>query len=1198
MTESSAAGSRTWTSEQQLAIERREGNLLLAAGAGSGKTSVLVERFVASVVRDGIGVGEILTITFTEKAAAEMRDRIRSRLRELGEDQAAAATESAYIATIHGFCARVLRAQALSAGLDPGFTVLDEHEARRLAAVAFEDALEQLASRGGEAVGLIAGYGPDALRAAILSLHAELRSRGQLHPALPPLDPAPELAPAIAVLRRVAEVASAELAAVPKPGVRVFQALERLQRCLELADGEDLWPAALGELALPRGNGAALRTPVCAAYTDALAEVRAIVAHRRVTTAHRLLDELLVSYAANYAARKRAHSALDFEDLELLTARLLATDADLRERYRARFARIMVDELQDTNSVQMGLIDSLARENLFTVGDAQQAIYGFRHADVELFEALADERRQRGQFASLQVNFRSRPEILEVLNLTFAAAFGERGASRADEGGDSPNAAFGERGASRADEGGGDSPNRAGERFAPLLPGRTSSPADEPCVELLLADKGVDWDSDGLASPWRQAEARILAARVAELIEAGSAAREIVVLTRATSDLRTYERALEERGVATYVIGGRGYWGHPQVLDLVAYLEALANPRDEEALYAVLASPFVGVSLDALVVLAAAAKTGKQDPFSVLCAGADELEALEALEALAAGDREALERFAAWFVAERELVPRLGLEELIDRVLQRTGYDLWVLGRAGGRRRLANVRKLMRLAREHESEYGADLRAFLNAITQRAHGSDVRESEAPVEGEALDAVRLMTIHRSKGLEFDTVCVADLGRARWSLPDVMRVSGDGRFGLRLAEPGTGRREPALHYKALGDERQQSEEAEERRLFYVAMTRARERLVLSGAARLESWPDNNGGTPIGWIAQALVPDFAQRIGEGRGVTERGVAFTLVREATEDAAAATPAVAASAAASAAPPVSPPERAAPAVAPPAIDAPLTLSYSALAEYQRCGYRFYAERVLGLPPGPGSDGPGLRDDVPALGAGTQARQRPAAERGILAHALLEALDFRRAQAPSPEALERICAGRGLRPPGEAELQQLTGLVRDFGQSDLCARLAHATQVRREQRFSFALGDELLMTGALDVVARERFGMLVVDYKTDRLGDSSPAVVVARQYATQRLVYALAVLLTGAARVDVAHVFLERPQEPVLAMFTAAERPELVAELEALTADVRARRFEVTAEPMRAVCSGCPAQGGLCSWAVAMTRRERADQLF
>jgi ATP-dependent exoDNAse (exonuclease V) beta subunit len=1141
------AGARTWTSEQQLAIERREGNLLLAAGAGSGKTSVLVERFVASVVRDGIGVGEILTITFTEKAAAEMRDRIRSRLRELGEDQAAAETESAYIATIHGFCARLLRAQALSAGLDPGFTVLDEHEAGALAGAAFEDALERLATSGAEAIEMIASYGPEALRGAILSVHAELRSHGQLAPALPPLAPAPELAPALAALRRAGAAALAELTAVPTPGVRVIQALERLQRCLEIAEGEDLWPGALLELGLPRGNGAALSTPVCAAYTDALEAVRDICAHRRASSAHRLLDELLGTYAANYAARKRARSGLDFEDLELLTAQLLSADTDLRERYRARFARIMVDELQDTNSVQMNLIDALAHDNLFTVGDAQQAIYGFRHADVELFEALADERRAEGQFASLQVNFRSRPEILEVLNLTFAAAWGER--------------------------------------FAPLLAGRTSPPAQEPCVELLLADKGADWESDGLASPWRQAEARILAARIAELIEAGSAAREIVVLTRATSDLRTYERALEERGVATYLIGGRGYWAHPQVLDLVAYLQALANPRDEESLYTVLASPLVGVSLDALVVLAAAAKTGKQDPFTALIEGAAELESLEV------SDRDALAHFVAWFEAERAMVPRLGLEELIDRVQERTGYDLWVLGRPGGRRRLANVRKLMRLAREHEAQHGSDLRAFLDTVAQRAHGSDARESEAPVEGEALDAVRLMTIHRSKGLEFDTVCVADLGRAPWSFPGVMRVSGDGRFGMRLGEPGSGRREPVLDFKALVQERQQAEQAEERRLFYVAMTRARERLVLSGAARLQSWPDKNRGTPIGWIAPALVPDFAERIAEGEGVTERGVAFKLVREATEI-------VEPAARASTAPAPAPARAEAPGAvpAPPAaVGAPLRLSYSSLAEYERCGYRFYAQRVLGLPP---VAEPALSPSRVPAAERASAPERPAAERGVLAHALLEALDFRRAQAPSRDALERICAGRGLRPPGHAEFDQLTELIRTFGETDLCARLARATQVRREQRFSFALGDELLITGALDVVARERFGMLVVDYKTDRLGDSAPAGVVAREYATQRLVYALAILLSGAARVEVAHVFLERPQEPVVATFTAAERPALVAELEALSAGVRARRFEVTAEPVRAVCSGCPAQGGLCSWPVAMTRRERPDQLF
>ena len=179
-------GARQWTTEQLEAIERRDGDLLLDAGAGSGKTSVLVERFVRSVLEDGLDVGAILTITFTEKAAAEMRDRIRRRLRELGADEAARATEGAFISTIHGFCARVLRAHALAAGLDPAFVVLDAQDAERLADGAFEDALEELA-RGefgthAAAIDLIAAYTAGGLRAAIQSVHGELRSRGERRP--------------------------------------------------------------------------------------------------------------------------------------------------------------------------------------------------------------------------------------------------------------------------------------------------------------------------------------------------------------------------------------------------------------------------------------------------------------------------------------------------------------------------------------------------------------------------------------------------------------------------------------------------------------------------------------------------------------------------------------------------------------------------------------------------------------------------------------------------------------------------------------------------------------------------------------------------------------------------------------------------------------------------------------------------------
>ncbi len=339
-----------------------------------------------------------------------------------------------------------------------------------------------------------------------------------------------------------------------------------------------------------------------------------------------------------------------------------------------------------------------------------------------------------------------------------------------------------------------------------LAAGRPAEPAAEPRVELLVIDKGADWEDDGLATPWRVAEARALAHRVAELVAGGVAPREIVLLTRATTDLRVYERALEERGVPTYVIGGRGYWSHPQVVDLVAYLQALANPRDEDAFYTVLASPLLGISIDGLVLLAAAARAAERDPWRML------REPVQgALDELSDLDRGLLAEFTGWFAAERRAAVRLGVDELIERALERSGYDLAMLAMPGGRRRLANVRKLMRLAREHEAESGRDLGAFLDLVQGRSSGvgaaRDERESEAPVEGEALDAVRLMTIHRAKGLEFPTVCVADLGRMPWQPVELLRIGRDGRVGMRLvsARNRQGRAGARLRRAAQGADR---------------------------------------------------------------------------------------------------------------------------------------------------------------------------------------------------------------------------------------------------------------------------------------------------------------------------------------------------------------------------------------------------------
>jgi ATP-dependent exoDNAse (exonuclease V) beta subunit len=1028
------AGARNFTPEQAAAIERRSGTLLLDAGAGSGKTSVLVERYARAVQEDGVDPAAILAITFTEKAAAEMRQRVRVRL-GLVEDPG-------WILTIHGFCARVLRAHALEVGLDPQFSVLDEDAARELSGAAFDGALAEVA-QSPEGAELIAAHRVGDLAGATLSAYRELRSRGERHPRLPRIV-APQATISAATLGEAATAVLGELGAVADPGVSVAKAIDQLGA----ADFASDWPGDLPDLA---ANANALKTPACERYREALAarreELAGVIARRMRDG----LDALLAGYGAAYEAAKRARGAVDFDDLELLARDVLA------EGHRYGFAHVMVDELQDTNAVQLELVDLVSDgAALFMVGDAQQSIYGFRHADVALFRARGRALSAAGARLALRTNFRTRAEILEVLNGGFAGLL---------------------------------------EDFMALAPGREDVAALDPRVELIIADKTAQWaDDDGLATPWRAAEARALAARVAELIDAGECrAGDVVVLTRATTDLRVYERALEAAGVATFVVGGRGYWNHPQVVELVAYLRALANPRDQEAYFTALISPLGGLSLDGLVLVAAGA-----------------------FEELGLEDAGRLARFEAFFAGERRAALRISPEALVDRVLEWSGYDLALAGMPDGRRRLANVRKLMRLAREWEAAHGPDLAGFVGRLAGRG-GAGTREGEAPVESEALDAVRLMTIHRSKGLEFPVVCVADLGRGPARTGGLVRLGDGDRLGLQISRPGVGSRIEALDYAALRLEATAREAAEQRRLFYVAMTRAQERLILSGAARAGTPPRPDSLTPIDWIAPAF----------------RELAGVRVCELAEDAGPRgrirlepAPAVW---------PIDGPPPA-PVTAP--LSAVASLSYSGLALYERCGYRFYAERVLGL----------AAEGVAATGA---------RERGVAIHAQLAAGDF---------------SGHGW--------------------NETFARIRAAREVRREQSFAYVVAG-VLITGVYDVIGVEADRLLVVDYKSDALRGRDPETVVVEEYAVQRLIYGLAALRSGAARAEVVHLFLEAAETPAAVVYEADERPALEAALAARIAGVVAGDFGVTDTPHRGVCAGCPAAGTLCPVSAELRSRTR-----
>ena len=293
------------------------------------------------------------------------------------------------------------------------------------------------------------------------------------------------------------------------------------------------------------------------------------------------------------------------------------------------------------------------------------------------------------------------------------------------------------------------------------------------------------------------------------------------MLFRATTAMGLFERALEERGIPVHVVGGRGYWGQQQVLDLRHWLAALANPLDGLAVYSVLASPLAGLSLDGVALIGLRARGAGRDPWWAISAalGRDAGERdTELLEQLPAGDRGRLVAFADRFEAERRIAGQVSLETLIDRAVTLTGYDRHLLALPGGTRRMANVRKLMRMAREYEADEGRNLRGFIDALAER-DALQTREGEAPLETEDLNAVRMMTVHRAKGLEFPVVCLADLGKDGRDDDGSLRISEDGSVGLRLAGLGGGAVDSARLERIKAEGRVAAEE-EERRIFYVA------------------------------------------------------------------------------------------------------------------------------------------------------------------------------------------------------------------------------------------------------------------------------------------------------------------------------------------------------------------------------------------
>ncbi len=1194
---------RAPTPEQAAAIEVSGLDVLLEAGAGTGKTGVMVDRYCRLVCDKGVAPEAILAFTFTDKAAAELRQRIRAELArraEAGSERAAKLLSEiggAWVLTIHGFCNRLLAGHPVAAGIDPGFRVLDAPETARAAREAFDEALRDFLEPPADGPQtsdlrtpaahrplesreeLVAAYDIDGLRGIVAGVHAELRSRGEAEPRLPE-PPAGDPVEAIAAAIEAAGQALEEMREGDPKREPIERALARLSEP-GAAPGLDelraLHPNSKAKSILP------FREAIEAAISRTAEAGEGGDAYRHVA-------ELLELFSARFEAAKERRAGIDFEDLLILAARLLER-AEIGEAYRTRFSHLLVDEFQDTNRLQLRLIEALRgpRSELVVVGDEFQSIYGFRHADLDVFRRQRDLIAQRAdaELMELSGNFRSRPELIAAVNLFGTALLG-------------PSYR----------------PLRVGappEKPAdgPISPGMRGISAHRPQgspVELLLTERD-GWDEDGIelepAIDGRTplnclAEARAVAARLRELADDGVDRGEMVVLLRAYTHLDAYEDSLERAGLRPYVVGGRGYWSQQQVSDVCALLATIANPLDDQALFGALASPACGAAPDTLWLLrAAAGKRRHVWPALERAVGVGEAELAEPerLAQIPDSEIELLRGFVTTLAALRERGPRLSLAALIEAVTTETGYDLAVLMRSAGEARFANVRKLMRLAAEFESREGRDLRGLLDFLADRAE-SDA-EAQAATAAEGHDGVRIMTVHNAKGLEFDVVAVPDLSRnllagGRAPLLTLSREQPP-RVGMQLRRLGSGAVN-LYDYAGLCEEAKARDAEEGLRLFHVAATRARERLILSGVVKSEPGRETKPSTPVverlvealgaarDADSTALVPPPEPRPGLNAGFAPSQIAVRVnlpsperaaeLRATRRDGAADRPL------GEGPPPLV--ER-----HPPIVPS-RPLSYTAISAYEECPYRFYMERVLGL----GGDerttsrmpGATASESSVEMGGRPSAREERSAQ-GAAVHALLEWSQTNGWSEPSEELARRHALAAGV-DPDRTDTAALLEPVRDWLDSPLREQIGvGATRMRAEVPILLGVGGTVLR-GSIDLlVERTDEPPLVIDYKTDRLDGSGPGDHAAR-YETQRAIYALAAAESlGAAEVEVAYVFLERPEEPAVTRLDSAAIEAGRKRLENAISQIAHGKFPVAPVEQRTwnLCRGCPALGRLCS---------------
>jgi ATP-dependent helicase/nuclease subunit A len=856
------------TPSQQRAVAAR-GNVLVMAGAGTGKTHTLVGRCLDCIVREGASLDEILVVTFTEAAATDMRQRLRRALEKMSQEnpgdafcaEQLALFDAAHIGTLHSFCLKLIREHFHHLGLDPQFAVLDEAEARQLAAETldgqFEAHYENKGTFSPAVRDLIKIYGngrDEKIRALVLRLHnyaqtrpdAEdwLKSQVEKFSAGEPADWPRWLLAAIENWRDewlpvLENLNSGNEKAAELTGI--FQRLEKsftrehaAQVLEQIVSADGNWPAK---------RKTVLRKPLEdlfdeAAFLAALATVKnggdPLVEDWTWVRGHMGALLLLArEFAEDFSARKLADGVLDFHDLEQFALKVLL-DFGAAEHWRKKIRFVFVDEYQDINAAQDKIISALSREgsdaNRFLVGDVKQSIYRFRLAEPKIFRSYAHNwRGKNGQTIPLAENFRSRESLLNFVNSVFEPLMREEiGGVDYDAG---AKLKFG-------------SP----ETRADFSAAKDTSPRTELLLQFKAGrndetDSESESDTDELANlEESEKEARLLAMRLTELKNSRHEIwddekkkiravewRDMAVLLRAPSGkAEVFAKQFERAGIPLIVERG-GFYDSSEILDLLGVLRLLDNPLQDVPAIAVLRSPLVGLSLDELAQIRLAGSG-----YFWFALNRIQNSKFKIQNETRAKVEKFLGRFSRW----RKLAQQSSLSQCLEVILAETHYDDWLKSRPRGAQRHANIGRFLNLAEKFDQFQRQGLFRFLKFIEAQRE-AEVEPDVSPVAEE--NAVRLMSIHQSKGLEFPVVAVADLAK-NFNTQDLRgEIIFDEEFGLcpRVKPPQTGRRYPSLPHWLAQQHQRREQAGEELRLLYVAMTRARDNLILTGSITGKKW-----------------------------------------------------------------------------------------------------------------------------------------------------------------------------------------------------------------------------------------------------------------------------------------------------------------------------------------------------------------------